>query len=251
MSIMKLLVLSALVFWNPQLSLAQDSKKAHSHEEGEHEDEHHEDKSKDKKKQKAEKHDHKDDHKHEESKDKKKQKGKKHDDHDDDHKHDESKDKKKSGSTDDHDETEEGHVHAKGHDDEEKEHAHNDGEEEGEEASPAVGPNRGITSITSDGFTLAPEAAGSFEVRTVDFTGGSLALPKDSIVHVKDDVSVFRLRGELYKRVPVRVVKKGDKESVIESSELKSSDKVVSKGAAFLRVAEIAATGGVSHGHSH
>lgn len=141
---------------------------------------------------------------------------------------------------------EEKHVHAKNsekHDDED-EHG-----EEHEEESSAVGPNRGITSIGHDGFTLAPEAAQSFTIKTVDYTGGSLTLPKASIVNVKEDVSIFRLRDNQYKRIPVRVLKKGDKETVIESSELKSSDKVVTQGAAFLRIAEVAATGGISHSH--
>ncbi|MGE3973711.1 MAG: hypothetical protein AB7F59_04210 [Bdellovibrionales bacterium] len=143
------------------------------------------------------------------------------------------------------------HTHEHGHSEKHEEaHADEHGDKH-EESSPIVGAEKGITSFNAEGFTLSSEATASFAIQTLDVKGAHLTLPKDALVTVKDTVSIFRLRENRYKRISVKILKKNGSSALVESPSLKSSDKVITRGAAFLRVAEIAAEGGVSHGHSH
>lgn len=171
----------------------------------------------------------------------------------DSHKH--PKEEQKSDTHAHNEDEEENHAHEEGEEDHaegEESHAHK-GEEEGghAEESPVVGKERGITSLAQDGFTLSPEAVANFRLKTIDYTGSSITVPKNSVVKIKGEVSIFRQRGDRFKRIPIKVVQKQQGNSLIQSSQLKPSDKIVTEGAGFLRIAEIATEGGVSHGHSH
>lgn len=151
----------------------------------------------------------------------------------------------------DHDHEEEpGHDEKAGHDDD---HDHKDGDSHGEEAeeSSGVGPEKGITEKSKDGFKLSSEAFKTMDIQTKAFTGAVLSIDKKTLVLVKDEKSVFRLRDGWILRVPVQILSKTSSGYTISSASLKSGDQVVTEGMGFLRIAEVFASEGASHGHSH
>ena len=54
---------------------------------------------------------------------------------------------------------------------------------------------------------------------------------------------VYRLRDGWFKLVKIQIMSKGNEQAFIKSSELKSGDSIVVKGAALLRVSEMDAFG--------
>lgn len=131
-------------------------------------------------------------------------------------------------------EEEHGHKHAEGK--EEEEH----GEEDEGEAS-SVGPEKGIVAKSKEGLKLSVEAEKVYDLKAVVIgTNGIFRIPEEAVVYVKSEKSFFRVRDGWYKRLPLHQVDK-----------LRSGDKIVTSGTGFLRIAEIAAEGGASHGHSH
>ena len=160
--------------------------------------------------------------------------------------------------------SEEGHAHKdeKKHGDEKHsehgEEKHEDhGDEHGSEhteesASASVGPTKGILSASDEtGFQLSPEALKSFEIRSEKILNGTLSLAKGSIVHSGESVALFRLREGFFKKVPVKIIKRTDDKIQVKVTDFKAGDEVVTRGAAFLRIAELDAAGGIGHGHSH
>ncbi len=90
------------------------------------------------------------------------------------------------------------------------------------------------------GLRLSPlaERALGLAVKPVGRT--PLELPLSAVVYSLDTIGVYRLRDGFYKLVPVGVEKRG-KTAKVSSAELRAGDRVVSAGAALLRVAEIEA----------
>lgn len=123
--------------------------------------------------------------------------------------------------------------------------------EESEAAS--VGPDKGITEVSeSKGFKLSPEALKNFELKYFKLSSdGPWIFSKSTLVHSGEEVNVFRLRNGFFKRVDVETLKSTDKEITVDSDDLREGDEVVTSGLGFLRIAELAATGGAPHGHSH
>lgn len=167
-------------------------------------------------------------------------------------------------------EGEEGHAHSDEHGEEagehkgdhakeEEGHAHSEGESEGhgdhhdEEAGGNVGPDKGIISYSKkEGFQLSPEAMKSFDVKFERIAvSGQFSGVLSALVTSGENRSVFRFRGGSFKRVEVQVKSKSATDMRVTTSELKEGDQVAVKGAAFLRIAEIDAEGGVGSGHSH
>lgn len=130
---------------------------------------------------------------------------------------------------------------------------HDEGGAHGEEANPSVGADKGIIEASdSMGFKLSPEALKTFALETKKFSDG-VAVPSESLVYSGETTSVFRLRDGFYKRVTIKKIGKPAKSApqMIESADLRTGDEIVIKGAPFLRIAELDASGGIGEGHSH
>ena len=130
-------------------------------------------------------------------------------------------------------------------------HDHGEGEEEGEKGS--VGPDKGITEFNErSGFKLSPEALKNFDLKYQSLSGdGPWVLPRSALVHSGEEVNVFRRRAGFFKRVDIQTLKQTPQDLTVDSDDLREGDEIVVSGNGFLRIAELAASGGVSHGHSH
>lgn len=201
---------------------------------------------------KDEAHDHAGEEKHDDHK------AEAHDEHAD---HDEHKEEEKEHSEDEHgDEHAHGDEHSNedkdehGHEKETKSAGHGDhddhGEEE-EEQSSSIGPEKGITEKSENGFKLSAEAIKTMEIQMKPVGSSSISIDKNTLVLVKDEKTVFRVREGWIKRVPVKVLAKSNGIYSISSDSLKSEDQIIVHGTGFLRIAEVFATEGASHGHSH
>lgn len=131
-------------------------------------------------------------------------------------------------------------------------HNHEEGEEEEEEAG-SVGPDKGITEFSErSGFKLSPEALKNFDLKFLKLNGdGPWLLPKSAVVHSGEETNLFRKRKDFFKRIDFQTLKNSGNQLTIDSDDLREGDEVVLVGLGFLRIAELAATGGVAHGHSH
>ena len=139
---------------------------------------------------------------------------------------------------------EEGHGESDGHD-------HGEGEEE--EGGSSVGPEKGITEFSErNGFKLSAEALKNFDLKYLKLNGdGPWALPKAALVHSGEETNLFRKRNGFFKRIDFQTTKNAGNQLTVDSDDLREGDEVVVVGLGFLRIAELAATGGVAHGHSH
>lgn len=137
---------------------------------------------------------------------------------------------------------EEAHAEAEGHD-----------HEEGEEEGGSVGPEKGITEFNErQGFKLSAEALKNFDLKFTKLRGdGPWVLPKSAVVHSGEETNLFRKRNDFFKRIDFQMIKNSGNELTVDSDDLREGDEVVIAGLGFLRIAELAATGGVAHGHSH
>lgn len=167
----------------------------------------------------------------------------------DDHDHSNEKETSQSDHKDEHGHEDE-HAHEEGHSDD---HGDEHGDEHGheEESGSSVGPDKGITEKAEAGFKLSPEAVKTMGIQTQEFSGGSLLVPVETIVSIKTEKTVFRLRGGWYKRVKIEVASKSAHGIVIKSTSFRDGDQIVLLGAGFLRIAEIFAEEGASHSHAH
>lgn len=165
---------------------------------------------------------------------------------------------KESQSEDHHDDDGKEHVHddddgsEHAHDDEDSDgHAHHDDHDEEENAS--VGPDKGILEIDEDlGFKLSPEATKNFDLQVQKLSGqGPWSVSRSSLLHSGEEVNVFRRRQGFYKRIDFKEVRRTATEITLSSVDLRNGDELVVAGLGFLRIAEMAASGGVAHGHSH
>ncbi|MGE4108233.1 MAG: hypothetical protein AB7F66_13545 [Bacteriovoracia bacterium] len=124
--------------------------------------------------------------------------------------------------------------------------------EENEEGG-SIGPDKGIVEASeSKGFKLSPEALKNFDLKTQKLNGdGPWTISKSAIVHSGEETNLFRVRSGFFKRIDFQVVKKADASLTVDSDDLREGDEIVLAGTGFLRVSELAAFGGVAHGHSH
>ena len=141
---------------------------------------------------------------------------------------------------------EEGHDH---HEDEVEEH-HTD---EPAEENPSIGPRKGITVFDEKkGFKLSEEAVKNFAIKTIKLpSGDEWIVPATAVLYSGEEINLYRIRNGFYKRVDFKTLKKSDKEFQVKSQELQAGDQIVTEGVGFLRAADIVASGGAPHGHSH
>ncbi len=131
-------------------------------------------------------------------------------------------------------------------------HGDDKAEEETEEAA-SVGPDKGITEFSErNGFKLSPEALKNFDLKFQKLdSDGPWVIPKSALVHSGEETNLFRKRKDFFRRIDFQIIKSNRNELTVDSDDLREGDEVVLVGLGFLRIAELAATGGVGHGHSH
>ncbi len=150
----------------------------------------------------------------------------------------------------------EGQADHEGEHKDEHEGEHGEADEHGtheEEAPSNVGPQKGILEANaSKGIKLSPEALKNFEIRTLKLiVPGPWTLPSSAKLSAGEEVNIYRVRENYFKRIDFKLLKKTHEQMSIASDELKVGDEIVINGVGFLRIAEIAAFGGAPSGHSH
>jgi hypothetical protein len=103
----------------------------------------------------------------------------------------------------------------------------------------------------ADGFKLADNVIKNFGLKMVVYKGPSMTLPQEAIFRGLSEVNIYRLRQGLYKRIDFKTLEKTKSTIKLSSGDLAPGDKIVVDGIGFLRIAEIAASGGISDSHSH
>ncbi len=102
-----------------------------------------------------------------------------------------------------------------------------------------------------DGFKLNNSAIKTFEIKIVKIASPQIKISKDAIYKGLNEVNVYRFRDGLFKRIDFKTLSQDKSDYLISSPDLKSGDGIVINGIGFLRMAEIAASGGLSDSHSH
>lgn len=164
-------------------------------------------------------------------------------------------------------------------------HSSNEGQERG-----SVGPDKGITEYDEhEGFKLSKEALKNFDLKYLKLSGQSpWAVPKSALVHTGVETNLFRKRNGFFKRIDFETVNSLSvnpltnnsanslspknlsvdslsnnstannltvntlgTELILHSKDLKEGDEVVLVGNGFLRIAELAVTGGMADGDQH
>lgn len=103
----------------------------------------------------------------------------------------------------------------------------------------------------ADGFKLNEKSTKKFGIQTLSVKEGTIDIPRDAIFKGLNEVNVYRLRDGFYKRIDFKTLEAKKDGLKISSSDLKVGDQIVTAGVGFLRIAEIAASGGISDSHSH
>ena len=85
----------------------------------------------------------------------------------------------------------------------------------------------------------------------LDYKGPSMTLPKEAVFRGLSEVNIYRLRQGHYKRIDFKTLEKTKSTIKLSSGDLAPGDQIVVDGIGFLRIAEIAASGGISDSHSH
>lgn len=119
------------------------------------------------------------------------------------------------------------------------------------ESSPAVGPDKGILEKGEGGIKLSPEAIKSFELKMQNISTQASEYPRATLVEVKNEQFVYQFREGWIKKIAVKVIRKNKNTVILEIPLVKAGDKVIVEGTGFVRVSELIAEEGVSHGHSH
>lgn len=161
----------------------------------------------------------------------------------------------KSGHDDHDDHDDQGSHEGKEDDSHDEKHAHNEKSEDGhgEEENSQIGPDKGIIAFDEDnGFKLSPEALKNFDLKMMNVdTRDTLTIDSVAIVTVGQEKNLFRFRNGYFKRIDYTLVSKTANRVTIKSKDLQTGDQIVVQGLGFLRISEIAATGGAPEGHSH
>lgn len=140
-----------------------------------------------------------------------------------------------------------GHEHAEG-----DEHGHSEGGGHGhEEGGSVVGPEKGIVEKGPLGIKLSEEAVKTIQPETIAWQSGSVTIPYQGLVRIKDTKSVYRVRNGFFKRVPATVESRQGDRVTVRVAELQAGDKIVISQAGFLRIAEVITEEGASHSHAH
>lgn len=144
---------------------------------------------------------------------------------------------------------------AKEHAASEKKEAQDEGKEasEEEEGSAKIGPGQGIESYDEhEGLKLSKQALKNFGIQSVALTGpGPWRLPDLARVYSGEEVNLYRLRNGYFFRIDFKELGRGAGFLTVSSGALKAGDRIVTSGQGYLRITEIAASGGASEGDSH
>jgi replication fork clamp-binding protein CrfC len=103
----------------------------------------------------------------------------------------------------------------------------------------------------SDGFKLNDTSIKNFELTYVDYKTPGTSISSKAIFRSLSEVNIYRVRAGLFKRIDFKTLEKNKDIWKVSSPDLVSGDKIVVSGIGFLRIAEIAASGGLSDSHSH
>lgn len=103
---------------------------------------------------------------------------------------------------------------------------------------------------SADGFKLNEKSTKNFGIVTIIHNEES-TISHAAVFKGLNEVNLYRLRDGLYKRIDFTVTKKTNETLTVRSKDLKKNDRIVVSGVGFLRIAEIAASGGISDSHSH
>lgn len=122
-----------------------------------------------------------------------------------------------------------------------------------EETPASVGADKGILEASEKkGFKLSPEALKNFDLKMQKLSGdGPWTVSKSARVLSGEEVNLYRVRAGFFKRIDFEVIKKTETHLTVDSDDLRENDEIVLQGMGFLRIAELAAFGGVADGHSH
>jgi hypothetical protein len=103
----------------------------------------------------------------------------------------------------------------------------------------------------SGGFKLSDTSIKNFELTYVDYKTPGTSISSKAIFRSLSEVNIYRVRAGLFKRIDFKTLEKNKDTWKVSSPDLMSGDKIVVSGIGFLRIAEIAASGGLSDSHSH
>lgn len=114
-------------------------------------------------------------------------------------------------------------------------------QEAGETGGARVGAGKAVVKADEkQGLRLSDAAVRRLGLSFQDMKStGIHPVPLQSLVHFGDEIGVYRLRGGWFKLVEVRLVGHSPQEARIQSSELKPGDRIVVRGAPFLRATEL------------
>ncbi len=151
---------------------------------------------------------------------------------------------------------EEKHDHKKDHkdnhqdedkDDHKNEHKDEHKDEHGEHGDHDDHANE----VSADGFKLNDASIKTFGLVNLPYSAPSVVVSKEAIFKGLNEVNLYRLRNGFYKRVDFKILSQNKNDFRVSSPDLAAGDQIVVKGIGFLRIAEIAASGGLSDSHSH
>ena len=130
-----------------------------------------------------------------------------------------------------------------------KEEGHTDDHEESVEL-PA-----GVVSFHDEEaeFTLRPNVVKNFEISSakVQMTNGVLTLPESAVVRSLSKTTIFERKDNTFRSVPVKVIKTGSNEVVVQLQAKLEFDQIVSHGTNFLQTILLSLEEGPSEGHGH
>lgn len=152
----------------------------------------------------------------------------------------------------DHDENDHASTKEAPHKDEKSgDHAESEDHAEHEESN-VVGPEKGIVAYDEDqGLKLSPEAEKNFSLVKQLVKNKPVKIPTDGLVLTLEEKNIFIFRNGFYRRLDIHVLSKSNESVTVDGKDLKIGDEIIIKNVGFLRIAEIAATGGAPEGHSH
>ncbi len=170
-----------------------------------------------------------------------------------DEKHKEAGEHEKHKEASEHEKHKEAGEHEKHKEiDEHEKHEEAGGHEKHEESGKKVGAGYGVEDYSEKlGFKLSKKTYQHFKIKTSTISDASrLIIPKSSIVQFKDEIGIFVVTNNFFRRVTGTINKIGE-QIIFKSNHLKNTEQFVTEGADFLRIVEISLEGEGIQGHSH
>ncbi|MBI5246839.1 MAG: hypothetical protein HY923_06625 [Elusimicrobia bacterium] len=107
-------------------------------------------------------------------------------------------------------------------------------------------PQPAVETSPEKGMRLTDAALKTLEVKTeaAGAQRASYQLPASALVYSQDRIGVYRLREGWFKLIKVTLLGRPGTKASVRTAELKAGDRIVTRGAALLRVAQMDAEGG-------